>query len=789
MSRQIEIPIKGMTCASCARAIERALTRVEGVLHAEVNLLTERATVWGREDLDVKRLIGIVRATGYDIGLDELHLYIEELDQDLSRVIDSNLSKLDGLVKLGTDLVQKSVYISYIPTITAEKEIILSLKKIGIKAVKHSNSSSVLENKKGELRRLKRDFLASLFLTIPVFLGSMFQIPILKEGLLQLLLTTPVQFIFGARFHIGALKSIAHRTTNMNTLVSLGTNAAYFYSLYNVLFPQSSHFYFETSAVIVTLILLGRILEEMAKQKSSEEIGRLLSIQPKQALVLREGKEIEIPIDEVRIDDIVLVRQSEKIPVDGVIVEGDATVDESIITGEPIPVEKGIGDRVLGGAIVLEGVLKIQAKAVGEKSLLNQIIKLIREAQLGKPKMQRLADRVSAVFVPTVLVVSAITFVLWFFIGKNLSVALSNSIAVLIIACPCALGLATPTAIMVATGRAASMGILIKKVEKLEEIDRIDILFVDKTGTLTEGRPEVVEAKFYGSDVREALYLAATAERYSEHPIAKAIIRYAGREGISVQEPVSFEVIPGGGVRAKVLDFSGKEREILVGSRKFIVSRGISIPEHFEHRVETTAWVAIDGQALAVFFISDTIRKESFKAMEELREMGIDVVLLTGDNESVAQEVAQRLGIEKVFAEVLPHQKAKIVRKFRVEERKIVGMVGDGINDAASLAEANVGFAMGSGTDMAIHAADVTLMKGGISGVPLTIRLCRLTRRTIVENLFWAFIYNIIAIPVATGVLHLFGGPLLNPMLASLAMSLSSVSVVGNSLRLRIRKI
>lgn len=789
MAKLIEIPIKGMTCAACARAVERALRKVEGVIDAEVNLLTEKARVQADEEVKVQRLIAIVRATGYDIGSVELILYSEDLDQDTARVIEQKLLKLEGVIKVGTDIVGKTVTLSYIPTIISESTITSYLNKSGLKVKKPIDSYSAFEEKKRELRRIRRDFLISLIFTVPVFLGAMFHLPILKEGIIQLILTTPVQFILGARFHRGALKALMHKTANMNSLVSLGTNAAYFYSLSMIVFPpQNHHLYFETSAVIITLILFGRMLEESAKNRSSEAIQRLLQIQPKRALVLRGGEEIEIPLNEVMIDDVVIVKQSEKIPVDGVIIEGVATVDESMLTGEPIPVEKGEGDRVFGGTILVSGVLKIQAKAVGENSVLSQIIKLIEEAQRGKPPMQRLADKVSAFFVPAVVTIALVTFSIWFIFLSDFSLALSNAIAVLIIACPCALGLATPTAIMVATGKAASMGILIRKVEKLEEISKIDRLYVDKTGTLTEGRPEVVEARFFKYPREETLAMAAASEKYSEHPLGKAILRYAVREGVTVEEPLSFEAITGGGIRAKVRDLNGEEREVLIGSRKLMEKNRILVPEIEEERVETTIYLALDGEVVALFWVSDTLRKETPKTVEEIKRIGVEVVILTGDNESAARAMAQSLGIDKYYAGVLPEDKAKIVRKARVEERKIVGMVGDGINDAPALAQANVGFAMGGGTDIAIHTADITLMKGGLSGVPMAIRLSKLTQRTIKENLFWAFIYNIIGIPVAAGVLYIFGGPLLNPMIASLAMSLSSVSVVSNSLRLRFKK-
>ncbi len=789
MQKKVEIPIKGMTCAACAQAVQRALSKVDGVVSASVNLLTEKATVEATDELDIKRLISIVRATGYDIGKTSLYLQIDELDSDMARMLKEKLSKIEGVIEIKEDIVGKTVTVEYIPTITGEEKILSHLKSLGIKAKKYKDVTTAQEEKRREFTKLKRDLILSLIFTIPVFMGSMFHVPFFKEGLIQFLLTTPVQFIFGMRFHRLAFIALKHGSANMNSLVSLGTNAAYFYSLYLLFFTSAhQHFYFETSAVIITLILFGRTLEEMAKAKTSDAIQKLLQMQPKKATVIRDGKEQEISIDEVMLGDIVIVRQSEKIPVDGLIIEGYASVDESMITGEPIPVDKSVGDKVIGGTIALSGVLKIQATAVGKDSMLSQIIRLIQEAQTGKPPVQRLADKISAIFVPAVLAVAILTFIGWFALKNDISLALSNAISVLIIACPCALGLATPTAIMVATGRAAKEGILIRNVEKLEEIGKIEILFSDKTGTLTQGKPEVIHVDFFVSDKKDILHLCASAEKYSEHPLATAILRYCMREGVDASEPLSFEVIAGGGVMANVMDLKGIERKVLIGSEKLMLRKNIELPDISYSEPATVVYVAVDGEIKAVFYISDLLREESFEIVKELQGMGIEVAILTGDNEKTAKTVAQKLGIEKCFAGLLPNEKAKIVRKFRVVERKIVTMIGDGINDAPALAEANVGIAMGSGTDIAIYTADVTLIREGLKGVPKLIKLSRLTLRTIKENLFWAFIYNIIGIPIAAGVLYLFGGPLLNPMIAAFAMSLSSVSVVSNSLRLRKRK-
>lgn len=789
MTKTVEIPIKGMTCAACAQAVGRALKKVEGVIDAEVNLLTEKARIEISDRVDIHRLISIVRATGYDIGKTSLYLQITELDSDTARLIEEKLSQIEGIIEVKTDVVSKNAVLSYIPTIIDEAKILSALKNLSIKAKKIADTVSAFEEKKREFEKLKRDLIISFIFTLPVFLGSMFHLPFLREGFVQLVLTTPVQFITGWRFHRLAFTALKHGQANMNSLVSLGTNAAYFYSLAMLLFGhEGSHFYFETSAVIITLILFGRTLEERAKAKTSDAIQRLIQMQPKTALVFRDGREMEIPIDEVKIGDIVIVRQSEKIPVDGVIIDGTCSIDESMITGEPIPVDKTSGDRVIGGTIVLSGFVRIEAKAVGKESLLSQIIKLIQEAQTGKPPVQRLADKISAIFVPTVLAIAVLTFLLWMIFDGNLPIALSNAIAVLIIACPCALGLATPTAIMVATGRAAREGILLRNVEKLEELNRIQIIFTDKTGTLTQGKPEVSRVQYFDMPEKEVLRLVGSAEKYSEHPLARAILRHCMREGVNLEEPVQFQVIAGGGVRAKVRDSQGIERDILIGSGKLIEKNKINLPEIFSD-IATTVYASIDGKVQAVFYIIDPIRQETPETIEELKKMGVEITILTGDNPLTARAIAEKLGIKQYFAGVLPNEKAKIVRKYRVEERKIVGMIGDGINDAPALAEANIGIAMGSGTDIAIHTADVTLMKGGLKGVPSLIKLSKLTLKTIKENLFWAFIYNIIGIPIAAGVLYLLGGPLLNPMIASLAMSLSSVSVVSNSLRLKRRKI
>lgn len=796
MKKKIEIPIKGMTCAACAAAVQRALGKLQGVVSAEVNLLTEKATVEVEEKYDIHRLISIVRATGYDIGKNSLYLQVPEIDQDVAALIEEKISKIEGVIETKSDIVNKVSVITYIPTIVDEETILKTIKSLGIKAKKYMDAVSSYEEKKKDFQRLKRDLLISLILTIPVFLGSMFNIPLLSNGIVQLLLTTPVQFLIGWRFHKLSFLALKHFSANMNTLISLGTFAAYFYSLAMLIFKghNNVHLYFETSAIIITLILVGRTLEEKAKAKTSDAIQRLIQMQPKTAVVIRDGREVQLPIDEVKIGDIVIVRQGERVAVDGVIQEGSASIDESMLTGESIPVDKTINDKVIGGTVLLSGVIKIKAEAVGKESMLSQIIKLIEEAQTHKPPVQRLADKISAIFVPSVLAVAIITFFIWMFFTKELSLAVSNSISVLIIACPCALGLATPTAIMVATGRAASKGILIRNIEKLEIINKVDTLFSDKTGTLTQGKPEVSHVIYLNSEIEadRILQLCATAEKYSEHPLAKAILRHASRQSVEPGEPLNFEVIQGGGIKATVKESDSSQKEVIIGSAKLMESLKITLPDtSADNSVEsaTMVYVAVDGKLSALFYIVDPLRNETVDIINELKTMGIEIIILTGDNEKTAKAISEKLGIKRFFANMLPQEKAKIVRKFRVEERKTVAMIGDGINDAPALAEANIGVAMGGGTDIAIQTADITLMKEGLKGISLIIKLSRLTIKTIKENLFWAFIYNILGIPVAAGALYIFGGPLLNPMIASLAMSLSSVSVVSNSLRLKKRKI
>ncbi len=723
-TKTITIPISGMTCAVCAKTVEEAIRKHPGVIGAVVNFAAEKAVVTIQSGTDISPIVNSIKEEGYGVTASE----------DTERL---------------------------------ERE-------------KHYAS-------------LKAALMASAILSAIIMAASMVQIPVLSNPYVLLALATPVQFVYGLRFYSAAFSALRHFSANMNTLIAVGTSAAYFYSVFAIFFPEAisrhamaPHLYFDTSAVIITLILLGRLLELRAKGRTSEAIKKLIGLQSKTAAVLRDNVETATPIDEVAAGDIVLVRPGERVPVDGVIVEGVSTVDESPITGESLPVDKAAGDSLYGGTLNLYGAFKMRATRIGRDSMLSGIIRLIEEAQGTKAPIQRLADRVASVFVPTVIVIAVSTFALWYFLGPEPSFnrAMMNFIAVLIIACPCALGLATPTAIMVGTGIGAERGILIRGAEALENTHKIQVAVMDKTGTITRGKPNVagVEVLSAGFSAMEALRIAASAEKNSEHPIARAIVEKATAENIELFDLDSFVSITGGGIKGT---FKGSA--ITIGTAKFLRDEGIAVAGVLNDKASTTVYIAIDKDLKAVISISDTIKETSALAVQKLRAMGIETIMLTGDNKHAADAIAREAGIDKYYAELLPGEKLDLIRAIR-KDNKIVAMIGDGINDAPALAEADIGIALGTGTDIAMEAADITLVKGDLLGVADAIRLSRLTIGTIKENLFWAFFYNVVGIPIAAGVLALFGGPELNPMIASVAMAFSSVSVVSNSLRLKKKK-
>ncbi|MEW5744627.1 MAG: heavy metal translocating P-type ATPase [Nitrospirota bacterium] len=806
MVSKIDIPVTGMTCAACAAAIERTLPKIQGIKSAAVNFPAERATAEFADPdnpVPLRTIVEAIKEEGYGVATVRMDFAVRGMTcAACVGAVERALKGLYGVLDVTVNLASERASVEYVPTVVGFEDFKRVIADAGYSA--EQSAGEFVDREKArrerEYAQLKKQFIISAVISTAIMIGSMFHtVPVLSNWYLLFALATPVQFWTGMRFHTAAFSALKHGATNMNTLISVGTNAAYGYSVAATFSPGlfvaggvMPHIYFDTSATIITLILMGRLLEARAKGKTSEAIRKLMGLQAKTATVLRDGVEREIPIEEVTVGDIVFVRPGGRIPVDGTVVEGASTVDESMLTGESLPVEKGAGDTVYSGTVNKAGSFRLRALKVGRETALAQIIRLVEEAQGSKAPIQRLADTIASIFVPIVIGIAAVTFVLWYVLGPqpSFTLALMNFIAVLIIACPCSLGLATPTAIMVGTGKGAENGILIRDAGALELSHRIQAVILDKTGTITKGEPEVVDIIPVGErTAAELLRIAASAEKLSEHPLGQAIVRKAHDRGVAVSDPVRFVAVPGGGVKAQV-PVSGELREVFIGNEELLRKEGIdtaafgSLAETISAEAKTPVFMAIDSEAAAVFPIADTIKEGSLEAIRQLREMGIEVIMLTGDHKNTARAIAREVGIETFFAEVRPEQKVEVVRKVKAE-RKVTAMVGDGINDAPALAEADVGIAIGTGTDIAIEASDITLIKGYLKSVVDAVRLSKLTIRTIKQNLFWAFFYNIVGIPVAAGVLYLFGGPLLNPMIASAAMAFSSVSVVSNSLRLR----
>jgi Cu+-exporting ATPase len=760
--RMLALDIEGMTCASCVNRIERYLRKVDGVAEANVNLATERASVVARPDVTSEQLIAAVEAAGY-----EAKLLLDVAPSRAGETIEAEPHAADHEAA-GTP-----------ETSFQQRHLVDTRRRLAVAAI------------------LTIPLLAGLAsMTIAPFLPA-----ILTNPWLQLALATPVQFYAGWPFYKGAWKVARHRATDMNTLIAVGTSAAYFYSLAAILFPgffqaagvataTQLPLYFDTSAVIITLILLGRFLEARARSHTSDAIKKLIGLQPRTARVLRDGAERDIPIEQVVRGDVAIVRPGERVAVDGIVREGRSAVDESMVSGESIPVMKEPGEEVIGGTLNTSGTFRFEATRVGRDTVLAQIVRLVQEAQGSKAPIQRLADLVTSYFVPVVLGVAALTFVIWFVFGPEpaFNLALLNTVAVLIIACPCALGLATPTSIMVGTGKGAENGVLFRNAEALERLHNVRAVVLDKTGTLTEGKPRVTDVIRAADAPNEAelIRLVAAAERGSEHPLGEAIVRFGRDEQeLELPEGTDFEAVPGQGIAASV---SG--HEVLVGRPAFLGSRGIdptalrAAADELATAGKTPVFVALDGRPAAVIAIADTLKAGSVEAVAELHRLGLEVAMLTGDNEVTARAIARQAGVDRVLADVRPDEKAAQVRKLQAEG-KLVAMVGDGINDAPALATADVGIAIGTGTDVAIESGSVTLMSGDLRALVTAIALSRATMRNIKQNLFWAFAYNVALIPLAAGAFYPFTGILLDPILAAAAMALSSVTVVSNALRLR----
>ncbi|MFC1915717.1 heavy metal translocating P-type ATPase [Chloroflexota bacterium] len=810
-TEKAQIPVTGMTCTTCAATIEKGLAKTAGVEQARVNFASEKASIeYDPSKVSLGKIKDTISQVGYGVATRKSIFPVSGMTcaSCVARV-EQALSGVPGVISANVNLASEKATVEYIEG-TDLAGLRQAVKEAGYGLGSEAETlEDVATAAQREIRATRNKFILAAVLGLSIMVlgwGPSF----IGKSYLLWALATPVQFWAGWRFYRGAWGALRHKTADMNTLIAVGTSAAYFYSVMAVIFPGffaasglELHLYFDTSALIIALILLGRFLEARARGQTSAAIKKLIGMQPKTALVIHDGKEREIPVDDVQVGDLVLVRPGERVPVDGIVRQGYSSVDESMISGESIPVEKKIGDEVIGATINKTGSFQFEATKVGKDTTLAQIIRMVEEAQGSKAPIQRLADVIASYFVPVVIGIATITFIIWYFLGPApaLTFALLNFIAVLIIACPCALGLATPTAIMVGTGKGAENGVLIRSAESLERAHKINTVLLDKTGTLTQGKPEVTDVVTIPSlSKAEVLRLAASAERGSEHPIGEAIVKAASEKKLKLSVATDFNAVPGHGVEASV-----EGQKLLLGNLRLIKERGLSLnglekeAERLWEKGKTVMFLGINSQVAGVIALADTLKPNAREAIAALHRIGTEVVMITGDNKRTAEAIAQEVGINHTLAEVLPEHKAQAVKKLQ-EEGKIVAMVGDGINDAPALAQADIGIAIGTGTDVAMETGDITLISGDLIGIVIAISLSKRTMRTIKQNLFWAFAYNTALIPVAAGVLFLAFGQtgvpsglqfilgeygFLNPILAAAAMAVSSLTVVSNSLRLR----
>lgn len=823
--QQITLPVVGMTCANCVLSVERNAKKVEGVTDATVNFASEKVTVtFDPAKSDLKTIatgvIERVERAGYTIPTATVELPLLGMTcANCANTIQRRLNKTEGVVEATVNYANERATVTYLPGVATRDDLVAAVRKAGYDVVMPAaNTDSANEEggdiedaeaaaRAAEVRHQWKRLIVGAVFTLPLFLLSMAR----DFGLvgawahatwvnwLFFVLATPVQFYVGWDYYTGAFKSLRNGSANMDVLVAMGSSVAYFYSVLVLIaltmgnHTFGHHLYFETSTVIITLIVTGKLLEVRAKGRTSEAIKKLMGLQAKTARVVRNGIEADIPIAQVQRGDIVIVRPGEKIPVDGRVIDGHSTVDESMLTGESMPVDKSVGDTVTGATLNKQGLLKFEATKVGKETALAQIIRMVEQAQGSRAPIQRVVDQVSAYFVPAVIGLALLTFAIWYFSGAGFVPALLRLIAVLVIACPCAMGLATPTSIMVGVGKGAEAGILFKNSAALEQAQKLTAIVLDKTGTITRGQPAVTDVVVSSSTSlaqSDLLRLAASAERGSEHPLGESIVRAAQEAGLALSDPAQFEGIAGHGIAAQVDGHKVLLGNLRLMEREQVLLNGLGPKaEKLQSEAKTAMWLAVDGEASALIGVADTVKEGSREAVAALKEMGLLVVMMTGDNQATAEAIAREVGIDRVFAEVLPGDKASYVAKLQAEGYR-VGMVGDGINDAPALAQADVGIAIGTGTDVAMETADVTLMRGDLRSVPQALHLSRATMRNIRQNLIWAFGYNVALIPVAAGVL----APLpwvpdflrqLNPILAAGAMAFSSISVVTNALRLR----